>query len=557
MIKTRNTVRFVLLSCAITSFITSAAQGTAFASIEPADQLSQTTTTTTQTTTTSTTVYRPLYTASLDASFDWGDLGWDWQKTLGIQGTETLWFRWKIGASTATKGRWQITNASNVLLAQGEVGAAQTAGEYFLFLINLDTLNIAPPPYNVRLQALTSTGTAVGQISPAVVLEQAAPQAPTCFTDGGLGLPITEKLQAIRAAHGVPAVGGAVVTKSGVEVFDAVGIRKIQWFPVSVTKYDKWHLGSDTKAMTSMLVGLLRQAHPWTIGWNTTVAQAFPEWAGTMNATFAQTTLRQLLAHRSGLYKFSDEQSAKLWQSNLTVKQQRRAFTNAVAHDPYLMAPGVMYRYDNANYIIAGAMLENMFGQSWETLITQYLFQPLGMTSAGFGGPAANGAAQPWGHWDNNGVLTPSDGDNIPSLGPAGTVHASLTDWAKFIRLYLNGYEGSITLWSSTRTELMTAYTSSDPWFVVWDTSYGWGWGVSKSGDKVLGHDGSNMAWYARAVVNVDKGYALLAVTNAATLGDINPGMNAVNDVTTMLEKYHTGCPDYSSSLVQLFTSGR
>jgi CubicO group peptidase (beta-lactamase class C family) len=332
------------------------------------------------------------------------------------------------------------------------------------------------------------------------------------------------------------------------EVFDAVGIRKIKPSPVSVTKFDKWHLGSDTKAMTSMLVGILRQSYPFTVGWGTTVADAFPEWAGTMDPTIAQTTLKQLLAHRSGLYMFSDDQNAKLTQANSTVKQQRRAFAHAVAHDPFIVAPGVMFNYQNGNYILAGAMLENLFNQSWEDLITQYLFQPLGMTSAGFGGPAQGGSPQPWGHYDNNGMFAPTDGDNTPSLGPAGTVHASLSDWGKFIRLYLNGHEGGVTLTAATRTTLMTAYTSNDPWFIVWPNSYGWGWGISESGDKVLGHDGSNTAWYARAVVYVDKGYALLAVTNAAALGDVNYGMEAVNDVTAMLEKYHTGCPDNGRS---------
>ena len=177
------------------------------------------------------------------------------------------------------------------------------------------------------------------------------------------------------------------------------------------------------------------------------------------------------------------------------------------------------FQYENANYIIAGAMLENLFNDSWEDLITQYLFQPLGMTSAGFGGPANGGISQPWGHYDNNGTYMPTDGDNTPSLGPAGTVHASLEDWGKFIRLYLKGQEGGVTLTAATRAELTKAYTSSDPWFVVWPQSYGWGWGISEGGDKVLGHDGSNTAWYARAVVFVDKGYALLAVTNAAALG--------------------------------------
>jgi D-alanyl-D-alanine carboxypeptidase len=494
---------------------------------------------------------RAVYTATLEASFDWGDLGQDWQTELGIQGNETLWFRWKIGATTAKKGRWEISDSNDGLLAQGEAGAAQTFGDYGLFLLDLNTLGLSPP-FKIRLQALTGTGSDVGNISPPVLLNQAVDTGvATCFTDGGLGLPIDDKLEAIRAARAVPALAGAVVTKYGMEVFDAVGIRKIVSNPadqVAVTKYDKWHLGSDTKAMTSMLVGILRQYYPSTVGWNTSVADAFPEWAGTMDATIAQTTLRQLLAHRSGLNVTSDDQNAKLTQANLSVTQQRRAFTHAVVDDPSLLAPGVLFKYANANYIIAGAMLENLFNQSWEDLITQYLFQPLGMTSAGFGGPAKGGKPQPWGHYDNSGAYAPTDGDNTPSLGPAGTVHASLEDWGKFIRLYLNGQEGGVTLTAATRAELTKAYSSSDPWFAVWPTSYGYGWGISESGDKVLGHDGSNNYWYARALVYVDKGYALLAATNAAGLGGVNPGMEAVNDATIMLESYHSGCPDYGGS---------
>jgi D-alanyl-D-alanine carboxypeptidase len=489
-------------------------------------------------------VAAPMYTATLDASFDNKDLGPDWQKELGIVGNELLFFRWTIKAATAVKGHWEMSDSNGVVLAQGEVGAAPTPGDYAFFMIDLATLGLSPSLY-VRIQGLTDKGYAVGGISPPVLLKPYVSSGDvTCFTDGGLLLPIDDKLEMIRAAHGVPALGGAVVTKYGMEVFDAVGIRKITANPTNVTKYDKWHFGSDTKAMTSMLVGILRQYYPSTVGWNTTVADAFPEWAGTLNATMAQTTLRQLLAHRSGLYLFSADQSAKLWEANQSVTQQRRNFTHAVVLAPNLMAPGVLFQYQNENFIIAGAMLENLFNDSWENLITQYLFQPLGMTSAGFGGPAAGGKPQPWGHWDNNGVYTPTDTDNIPSLGPAGTVHASLEDWGKFIRLYLTGQEGGVTLTASTRTTLMTAYTSSDPWFAWWPVSYGWGWGISPSGDKVLSHDGSNTAWYARAIVNVDKGYALLVVTNAATLGSEKPGIEAVNDATAMLEKYHSGCPD-------------
>jgi CubicO group peptidase (beta-lactamase class C family) len=482
--------------------------------------------------------------AVLEGSLDWGDLGPDWRKELAIYGDELLLFRWKINAFGVAKGRWQISDPDGTPLAQGEVGAAQTPGQFYQFSLKVADLGLSPP-LRVRIQALSGTNGAVGHVSPPVVVNLAVNTGfGTCFTDGGLGLPIADKLEVIRAANGVPAIGGAIVTKHGLEVFDAVGIRKIEPDPadaIPVTKFDSWHLGSDTKAMTATLVGILHQLSPSTVGWDTTIADAFPEWVGTIHPTMAQTTLRQLLAHRSGLYKFSEVQAAKLSQSNLSVTQQRRAFTQAVVQDPYLLAPGVLFSYQNANFVIAGAMLENLFQQSWENLISQYLFQPLGMTSAGFGPPALGGAPEPWGHWVDDGSYTPTNGDNPMSLGPAGTVHASLGDWAKFIRLFLKGSEGAVTLNAATLSELTTAYTSNDPWFAVWPQSYGWGWIVfGANGDESVGHDGSNGSWYARANVYLKRGYALLAVTNSG--GD--NALEAMNDTVNMLEAHHSNCPN-------------
>jgi CubicO group peptidase (beta-lactamase class C family) len=490
------------------------------------------------------------YAARLQGSHDFGDLGPDWQKELSMYGSENLLFRWTTNAPNAAKGRWEITDVNDLLLAQAEVGGPPSPGSYTHFSLHVKSLGISPP-FNVRIQALTNGGAPVGFLSEPVVVTLAVNNGfGTCFTEGGLGVPITDKLELIRALHGVPAVGGAVVTKSVLEVYDAVGIRKVEANPDAVTKHDRWHLGSDTKAMTSMLVGILHQKYPFTVGFGTTIAEAFPEWAGTMDPEIAPITLRQLLAHRSGLYLIPPEQAAKLTEPNLSTMDRRRAYTHDVVHDPYLIAPGVLFKYENGNYIIAGAMLENLFAQSWESLMTQHLFGPLNMTTAGFGSPAAGNQPQPWGHYESSGAYVPTLGDNPAALGPAGTVHASLADWAKFIRLYLDGSEGGVTLSAATLQELTTAYTSNDPWFVVWPQTYGWGWGIFPNpGDKVLSHDGSNTLWYARAVVYMDRGYALLGVANAAVFGDGNKGMDAVGDVVALLESHHRDCPDNRGKL--------
>jgi CubicO group peptidase (beta-lactamase class C family) len=89
--------------------------------------------------------------------------------------------------------------------------------------------------------------------------------------------------------------------------------------------------------------------------------------------------------------------------------------------------------YSNGGYIVAGAMLEALTGQTWETLMEQELFQPLGITTAGFGAPGTSAVRdQPWGHLRSGGTWTPlSPGpgaDNPAAIGPAGTVHIALSD---------------------------------------------------------------------------------------------------------------------------------
>lgn len=47
--------------------------------------------------------------------------------------------------------------------------------------------------------------------------------------------------------------------------------------------------------------------------------------------------------------------------------------------------------YSNLGYMVAGAMAEKKTGKSWEALMQEKLFKPLGMTSAGFGFPGTRG----------------------------------------------------------------------------------------------------------------------------------------------------------------------
>ncbi|RPI77084.1 MAG: class A beta-lactamase-related serine hydrolase, partial [Desulfobacteraceae bacterium] len=247
---------------------------------------------------------------------------------------------------------------------------------------------------------------------------------------------IAKMLEQVRQKHAVPAMAAAVITSKRLQKIATAGIRK--WGTnVSVTQEDLWHLGSDTKIMTSTLAAILIEQGK--LKWTSTVSEIFPELVDSFYPDNKQVSLLQLLSHRAGL-------PANLTYSKLlkygTVQQQRiEAVKKGLSQKP-LSAPGSEYLYSNLGYIIAGAMIERVTGISWEDALKKHIFLPLGMESAGFGGLGTPGQIdQPWGHKSSgkpfytNGPLA----DNLPALGPSGAVHCSIQDWGKFIQDQLMG----------------------------------------------------------------------------------------------------------------------
>jgi CubicO group peptidase (beta-lactamase class C family) len=140
------------------------------------------------------------------------------------------------------------------------------------------------------------------------------------------------------------------------------------------------------------------------------------------------------------------------------------------------------------------------------------------MTTAGFGAPGnASDVNEPHGHRDASGARVASKGDNPPALGPAGTVHASLHDWAKLIRLHLNGSEGSLSLSPTWFARLHTQYPPNQ----YYQARYGWGWIMYDDlGGVALAHDGSNGLWHCSCLLLPHRDVAFLAVSSIG--GDTN-----------------------------------
>lgn len=167
---------------------------------------------------------------------------------------------------------------------------------------------------------------------------------------------------------------------------------------------------------------------------------------------------------------------------------------------PVAQPPGT-FLYSNLGYAIAGHMGEAVSGKSWDILMEDLIFKPLGMSSAGFGPPDNRFHSQPVGHTED-GKPVQGYGDNPLMMGPAGTVHASIQDWAKFIILQLKETDRFKKMQTPVKDE---------------KASYGMGWGIKEAKwakGPVLTHTGSNTYWVAIAWLAPKRHLAILVACN-------------------------------------------
>jgi CubicO group peptidase (beta-lactamase class C family) len=326
---------------------------------------------------------------------------------------------------------------------------------------------------------------------------------------------LSAELEAIRVRYALPSLAAAAYRNDSLIAEVALGVRKVG-AEVPITTTDTWHLGSCTKAMTATLIGMLVDDD--RLNWNTKLDAIFDDWK--IHPNFNSVTVAALLHHQAGLERsVPGPLWSKMWaaaEAGESPSVTREAVVRALLG---LRVPrGPEFRYSNAGYMVLGAVLEHITHQSWEELITKRLFGPLHMASCGFGAPATNPAAidQPWGHVWEEGRLTPVPpgvkADNPPSLGPAGTVHCNLHDWARFINMHLAGARGERTLLSpGTMGWLQTASTGTD---------YASGWSVSTqawTGGPALHHAGSNTMFRASTWAAPAKRLVFMVATNVGT----------------------------------------
>lgn len=325
--------------------------------------------------------------------------------------------------------------------------------------------------------------------------------------------PLLEKL---REKHGVPALGAVVIRSNRVIAAGVVGVR-VEGSDVPAMLGDTWHHGSLTKSMTATLGAML--VEEGRLAWTNTLGEILGSLVPSMHPDWRTVTLSQLLRHQGGApdHDFLTKKGIwqEIWKARGPIRERRRQWLTAVTTNAPPTKPGTRYIYSNTGYVFAGMMMEAVTAESWEDLMRTRVFRPLGMTTAGFGSPGDRGRTnQPWGHqWiAGKPVGTPPGrlADNPEALGPAGTVHASLLDLAKYLMWHARNAGGEgVRLLSP---EMFQQLHEPEP-----GETYALGWSCANrawAGGTALNHTGSNTLWFSNAWIAPKKQAAFIVATN-------------------------------------------
>jgi uncharacterized protein YbbC (DUF1343 family)/CubicO group peptidase (beta-lactamase class C family) len=228
----------------------------------------------------------------------------------------------------------------------------------------------------------------------------------------------------------------------------AYGSRALEPRREAMTLDTVFDLASLTKviATTTSVMQLVEQGK---VRLNDPVAKYLPEFAQNGKDDI---TVRQLLIHFSGLEPDLDLKAT--WEGKQT------AYGMAFADAPQ-EAPGSRFTYSDVNFIVLGALVERVSGETLDEYVQRHIFEPLKMTRTRYVPPAAWLPKIAPTQYDENehmlwGVVHDPTARRMGGVAGHAGLFSTGDDLAKFAQALLNGGEGvlsELTVEKMTRPE--------------------------------------------------------------------------------------------------------
>ena len=331
-------------------------------------------------------------------------------------------------------------------------------------------------------------------------------------TDYGPRLAAIEKaLDDKRKELGIPGISLAIVKDDQVIYLKGLGYRDLDK-KIPVTPYTQFAIGSATKAFTAMLAVI--SADEGKLSLDDSPQKFLPYFTLRDPDAAAKITLRDLLAHRSGLNRTDLAMVTGVLNREELIKVAGMAKPTAKL--------GEKFQYQNVMYAAAGETVAQAQHSTWDKLIATRIFKPLGMKNSNTSAAAMQKSKDYSLGYDYNPTTKETrhlPQREIPAAAPAGAINSSARDMAQWVRLMLNN--GSIAgrrLVSEKGYEELVRKQMN----VAGAIDYGLGWFLRQwNGHKVVEHGGNIDGFNAQVAFMPDQklGFVLLTNVTASPLG--------------------------------------
>ncbi len=313
---------------------------------------------------------------------------------------------------------------------------------------------------------------------------------------------IDDYIQTIIVQEHIPGLSVAVVQEGEPIWVKGYGLANVE-HSVPATEHTVYEIASIGKTFTATVTMMLVEEGIISLD------DFIVDYLDNPPEAWHPVTLKHILSHQSGIPSYTDAQN--YW--DITRLDLSKAEILALIADlPLKFQPGELNAYDNTGYYLLGLMLEKVTGQSYEELLRDRIFAPLGMNATIMNNPASIVPHRAAGYrWQNHTLR------NKPYYSPSVTYSAggqlsSVEDMLKWERALC----GEILLRQSTLDMMWSPHPSIGG--CEWEKLRyvaGLGWFILNYGDRrVVGHNGSILGFATNITRFIDDKITVILFCN-------------------------------------------
>lgn len=285
-----------------------------------------------------------------------------------------------------------------------------------------------------------------------------------------------------------PGAAVAIIKDGEILLCKGYGIKQTHSID-SVDEHTVFRIASVSKGFASVLAGTLVQEG--LLSWDDHVIKYLPDFKLKDKKNTDSLTIRHILSQTTGL---PGHTYTNMIEANVPYADLRKKLSEVNPIAPV----GTVYSYQNVIYSVIADILEKATGKTYETLLKEKLFTPLGLidASASFEG-FQNSKNRAYPHVRSWGMLKESKTTSeYYSVLPAAGVNASISDMAQWLKA-LMGYRSDV-LHADVLKEIFTPQIQATrrrsrhyaKWVKVKGTYYGLGWRIINFGNDTLIYHG-------------------------------------------------------------------